>query len=160
MSSTDEEQKWEPEWLLSVGELGLDRWVRLTVDGVEFEGEVMFVGLDINDRTMRNFGLMNGDKYTRHHLAASYPVSVRRRYYPPLTEEDNPGYGVILDSEDGYCVPWCKNCGAPMVDPCSPGDTEPYFDVADDEDDPECKPGHDHEPVYIWTAFFDEVRGH
>lgn len=62
-------------------------------------------------------------------------------------------YGSPYSSSDGYLVPWCKNCGEPMVDPCSPGTSEPYFDTDEGEADPECRPGERHEPVYIWTPY-------
>ncbi|QPP05176.1 J domain-containing protein [Streptomyces bathyalis] len=62
-------------------------------------------------------------------------------------------FGVPYAGDDGTLLPWCMHCGQPMVDPCSPGATRPYFDVAADESEPACSTGHDHFPVYIWTPW-------
>ena len=45
-----------------------------------------------------------------------------------------------------------------MVSPSSPGETEPYFDLAPGEEAPACMPGHRHEAV-TWAEVAEEHAG-
>jgi hypothetical protein len=54
-------------------------------------------------------------------------------------------------------LPFCKHCRAALVSPCSPGETEPYFDLAPGEPVPDCEPGKTH--AVIWAAVREEDMG-
>lgn len=60
-------------------------------------------------------------------------------------------YGSPYRADLGDLMPWCQHCGRPMTTPSSPGETEPYFDVAIGHEPPSCRSGHTHHPVYVWT---------
>ncbi|MEU5036092.1 hypothetical protein AB0G48_18320 [Streptomyces rubiginosohelvolus] len=72
-----------------------------------------------------------------------------------VTGHGGPGgewlYGTPYREDLGDLVPWCQHCGQPMTAPSSPGETAPYFDVADGDPSPPCCGGRTHHPVYIWT---------
>jgi hypothetical protein len=55
-------------------------------------------------------------------------------------------------------MPYCKFCFRAMWEPCSPGDSYPYFDTAKGEDPPPCAPGHQHEDFIYWVVR-DEDQG-
>lgn len=55
-------------------------------------------------------------------------------------------------------LPFCKFCRRAMVSPCSPGESQPYFDLGPGEALPPCTPGHRHEMV-IWARVREEDAG-
>ncbi|GAB1333383.1 hypothetical protein [Streptomyces sennicomposti] len=75
--------------------------------------------------------------------------------FTDITGHGGPGdewlYGTPYHEDLGHLVPWCQHCGQPMTAPSSPGETAPYFDVADGDEPPTCQGGRTHHPVYIWT---------
>ncbi|WP_158697918.1 hypothetical protein [Streptomyces prunicolor] len=61
-------------------------------------------------------------------------------------------------SSPAITLPFCKFCRRALVSPSSPGESEPYFDLAPGEQAPPCAPGHDHEAV-IWADVAEEDAG-
>ncbi|MDW4912609.1 hypothetical protein [Streptomyces californicus] len=80
---------------------------------------------------------------------------------PLRPDEWPPGLPASVDRTDlgSYIeLPFCAHCRKAMVSPCSPGQSEPYFDLAPGEPVPDCVPGHDHEEV-VWASVPEEDSG-
>lgn len=78
---------------------------------------------------------------TPHDCAPNIPPSV-----------DRTDLGTYIE------LPFCAHCRKAMVSPCSPGQGQPYFDLAPGEPVPDCVPGHAHEEV-MWASVPEEDSG-
>lgn len=83
--------------------------------------------------------------------AVDGPVSVGRLHPVPATKDP-------AVSSPAVTLPFCQFCGRALVSPASPGETEPYFDLAPGEEAPACVPGHRHE-VVTWAEVAEEDAG-
>ena len=91
--------------------------------------------------------------YTRRYE----PIPGRSLAFVDVTGHGGPSdewlFGAPYHSSNGTLAPWCQHCGLPATAPTSPGETAPYFDVAEGQTPPACRDGRTHHPVYIWTPY-------